>query len=150
MKILLIAILTIFTAQAEMKIEIFDAQGNKIKEVITDQNKKTNIIEQHEIENHNQKIKIQKLEKENKKLKEKIKNLENQIAKLNSDIKIKDFRLNIQDTTKELKKDFETNLTFLKISQYLFMAFIILSIIAWIISLFTKNKRNERHELADI
>ena len=34
MKYLITIFLTFFIAQAEQKIEIFDAQGNKIKEVI--------------------------------------------------------------------------------------------------------------------
>lgn len=138
MKYLIVMILALFTAQAQNKIEIFDAQGNKIKEIINNEKSNTNIINQSELILHDQKIKIQKLEKENKNLKEKIKNLENQIAKLNSDIKIKDIRLNIQDTAKETNKSLGTSLAFLTIAQYFFMGIVVLSIIGWIISMFKK------------
>ena len=63
MKYLITIFLTFFIAQAEQKIEIFDAQGNKIKEVIRNGIKKENIIEPHELKAHNQEMKIQKKKK---------------------------------------------------------------------------------------
>ena len=57
MKYLITIFLTFFIAQAEQKIEIFDAQGNKIKEVIRNGIKKENIIEPHELKAHNQEMK---------------------------------------------------------------------------------------------
>lgn len=140
MKYLIVMLLVIFTAQAQNKIEIFDAQGNKIKEVIRDSIRKENIIEPHELKAHNQEIKIKELEKENKILKNQIKELKDKIAKLNSDIKIKDIRLSIQDTAKETNKSLGTSLAFLTIAQYFFMGIVILSIIGWIISMFKKKE----------
>lgn len=97
MKYLITIFLTFFIAQAEQKIEIFDAQGNKIKEVIRDGAKKENIIEPHELKAHNQEIKIKELEKENKILKNQVKELKDKIAKLNSDIKFKDMQISIKE-----------------------------------------------------
>ena len=140
MKYLITIFLTFFIAQAEQKIEIFDAQGNKIKEVIRDVAKKENIIETHEIKAHNQEIKIKELEKENKILKNQIKELKDKIAKLNSDIKFKDMRISIKELAEKNNKTMNTSLTFLTIAQYLLFAVLILSIIGWIISMFKKKE----------
>lgn len=140
MKYLIVMLLVIFTAQAQNKIEIFDAQGNKIKEVIRDSIRKENIIEPHELKAHNQEIKIKELEKENKILKNQIKELKDKIAKLNSDIKFKDMRISIKELAEKNNKTMNTSLTFLTIAQYLLFAVVILSIIAWIISMFKKKE----------
>nr|WP_321309070.1 hypothetical protein [uncultured Campylobacter sp.] len=143
MKYLITIFLTFFIAQAEQKIEIFDAQGNKIKEVIRNGERKENIIEPHELKAHNQEIKIKELEKENKILKNQIKELKDKIAKLNSDIKFKDMQISIKEIAEKNNKMMNTSLTFMTIAQYLFFAVVILSIIGWIISLFTKKARND-------
>ena len=148
MKYLITIFLTFFIAQAEQKIEIFDAQGNKIKEVIRDGIIKENIIEPHELKAHNQEIKIKELEKENKILKNQVKkrkflNFLFKIAKLNSDIKFKDMQISIKELAEKNNKMMNTSLTFMTIAQYLFFTVVILSIIGWIISLFTKKARND-------
>ena len=140
MKYLITIFLTFFISQAEQKIEIFDAQGNKIKEVIRDGIKKENIIEPHEIKAHNHKIKIKELEKENKMLKNQVKELKAKIAKLNSDIKFKDMQISIKELAEKNNKTMNTSLTFLTIAQYLLFAVVILSIIGWIISMFKKKE----------
>ena len=140
MKYLITIFLTFFIAQAEQKIEIFDAQGNKIKEVIRNNKKKENIIEPNELKAHNQEIKIKELEKENKILKNQVKELKDKIAKLNSDIKFKDMRISIKELAEKNNKTMNTSLTLLTIAQYLLFAVVILSIIGWIISMFKKKE----------
>ena len=143
MKYLMTRFLTWFIAQGEQKIEICDAQGNKIKEVIRNGARKENTIEPHELKAHNQEIKIKELEKENKILKNQVKELKEKIAKLNSDIKFKDMQISIKELAEKNNKTMNTSLTFLTIAQYLLFAVVILSIIGWIISLFTKKAKND-------
>ena len=140
MKYLITIFLTCVISQGEQKIEIFDAQGNKIKEVIRNGIKKENIIEPHELKAHNQEMKIKELEKENKILKNQIKELKDKIAKLNSDIKFKDMQISIKELAEKNNKTMNTSLTFLTIAQYLLFAVVILSIIGWIISMFKKKE----------
>ena len=140
MKYLITIFLIFFIEKTEQKIEIFDAQGNKIKEVIRNGIKKENIIEPHELKAHNQEMKIKELEKENKILKNQIKELKDKIAKLNSDIKFKDMRISIKELAEKNNKTMNTSLTFLTIAQYLLFAVVILSIIGWIISMFKKKE----------
>lgn len=92
MKYLIVMLLALFTTQAQSKIEIFDAQGNKIKEIIKESNNK-NIIEPYELKAHEQYRENQNLKKQNQELIRQNRELRKEINKLK--IQNKEFEKNL-------------------------------------------------------